>query len=116
MSRKVCVLRSAAEVEALATLILLKDLVQQRHLTEMEAREALSPLPLPDCGHHHHLVKREARRQERVGLISFVPGWDEQYAEEATRGCIGRRFRPGDLFSGDQTVGELEMYASSRRA
>lgn len=110
MSRKVCVLRSMAEVEALAKLVLLKQLVIEHHLTEAEARAELEPLPLPDCEHHVHMTKREARRQERMGLISFVDGWEEHYAQAERTG--GRRFRPGWVFSGDRTIGRMEMYAS----
>lgn len=108
MSRKVCVLRSTAEVEALAKLVLLKALVLEHHLTEMEARLLLGDLPLPDCENHHHVPKREARRQCRMGIISFLAEWDEQYAQECSG--HGRKFYPGLVFSGDRAIGRLEMY------
>lgn len=106
MSRKVCVLRCSAEIEALAALLLLKDLVIQHHLTEAEALAELERYPLPDCAKHHHLVKREARRQEGIGLLAFVPGWGEQYAQDAwsgPRSCRTWRKR----FSGPVEVMQL---------
>lgn len=106
--RKVCVLRVSAEVEALAELIRLRDLVRDRHVTEAEARPLADALKLPDCAEHRHVSKREARRMERAGGMSFLSGWGEQYAAEGV--SHGRRFYPDRIFSGDQAIGRLEMY------
>jgi hypothetical protein len=110
---KVCVLRDPLEIEALSKLQELKQLVLTRVITDAEAHIEFQPFAgnLPDCNHHIHMTKREANRLERQGTLHFLQGWDEQYAEQHALARIYRRFCPSDLFSGDTSIGRLEMYS-----
>lgn len=108
-------LRNSAEIEALAQLLKLQESVRTKRMTEDEAALAFQPhaANLPDCEHHHHKTKREARRQEKQGTLSFLRGFEDHYAEEQKPvPATGRRYFPGELFSGDLTVGRLEMYSN----
>jgi len=111
---KVCVLRDLLEIEALSKLQELKHLVLTRVITDAEASIEFQPFAgnLPACEHHIHMTKREANRLERRGTLQFLEGWDEQYAQQQRAAVgIGRRFYPGLMFSGDRSIGRLEMYS-----
>ena len=107
-------LRDAAEIEALRKLQELQRAIRAGKMTEAEADIQFQPFvaDLPHCDHHHHKTQREARRRETQGTLAFLPGWDEQYAQEQ-RAAVGvyRVFRPSEMFSGDMTIGRLEMYS-----
>ena len=114
MSRKICLLRSPAEIDALTHLRELQDQLKACKITEEQAREMFEPhaANMPDCEHHLHLTRREARKRETQGRLQFLPDWDEWYAQETKPVAIARRFRPADLFSSDLSMGRLEMYSN----
>ena len=85
MSRKICLLRSPAEIEALSHLRKLQNQIKLGQITEEQARKLFAPHAsnMPDCEHHVHLTRREARKRETQGRLHFLAGWDEWYAQDS---------------------------------